>query len=73
MLEFIVNYWYVFAIAAGVLLLGLFGYIIDRKKYDQYRQEIMHENGIDNTVNNNANISEVVQPAPVEQTPEENK
>ena len=70
MLEFIVNYWYIFAIAAGVLLLGLIGYIVDRKKYDQYREEIMHENEIDNSLSQSANVSEVAPIIQVEETPE---
>lgn len=68
MLEFIVNYWYIFAIAAGVLLLGLIGYIVDRKKYDQYREEILHESGVANSLSQTANVSEV---APIIQVDEQ--
>jgi len=71
MLEFIVNYWYIFAIVAGVLVLGLFGYIMDRKKYDQYREEILHESGVDTSLSSNANISEVADIIPVETAPVE--
>ena len=46
MLEFVVTNWIIFVIIAVVLLLGLFGYIMDRKKYNDYREEILNENGI---------------------------
>ena len=46
MLEFVVTNWMIFVIIAVVLLLGLFGYIMDRKKYNDYREEILSENGI---------------------------
>ena len=69
MLEFIVNYWYIFAIAAGVLVLGLIGYIVDRKKYDQYREEIFHESGLDNSLTQSANVSEVADIIPVDNEP----
>ena len=69
MLEFIVNYWYIFAIVAGVLVLGLIGYIVDRKKYDQYRDEILHENGLDNSLTQSANVSEVADVIQVEEQP----
>ena len=72
MLDFIVNYWYIFVIVAGVLVLGLVGYIVDRKKYDQYRNEILQESSMDSS-KQNANVSEVAQPVPVEQASEETK
>ena len=67
MLDFVVNYWYIFAIAAGVLLLGLIGYIVDRKKYDQYREEILHESSLDNSFSQSANVSEVATAIPVQE------
>ena len=45
MLEFVVSNWIIFVIVAVVLLLGLFGYIMDRKKYNDYRDEILSGNG----------------------------
>ena len=41
MLKFIAGNWIIFVIIAGVLLLGLFGYIIDRKKFEDYKNEIL--------------------------------
>ncbi|MCR5224321.1 MAG: hypothetical protein K6C11_04160 [Bacilli bacterium] len=59
MLDFIINYWIVFVVIAIVLLLGLFGYMMDRKKYDEYRDEIINEGNAANTLSSRANVSEV--------------
>lgn len=59
MLDFIINYWVVFVVIAIVLLLGLFGYMMDRKKYDEYRDEIINEGNATNTLSSRANVSEV--------------
>ncbi len=59
MLEFIINYWVIFVVIAIVLLLGLFGYMMDRKKYDEYRDEIINEGRAANTLSSHANVSEV--------------
>ncbi len=59
MLEILINYWYIFAIIAGVLLLGLFGYIMDRKKYDEYKQEILSNSGDTNSLSEQTNIAGV--------------
>lgn len=59
MLDFIINNWVVFVVVAIVLLLGLFGYIMDRKKYDEYRDEIINEGKAANTLSSHANVSEV--------------
>ena len=43
MLEFVISNYILFIVAAVVLLLGLFGYLMDKKKYKQYREEIVNE------------------------------
>ena len=43
MLEFVISNYIIFIVAAVVLLLGLFGYMMDKKKYKQYREEIANE------------------------------
>ena len=67
-MEFIINYWYIFVIVAVVLLLGLFGYMMDRKKYDEYREEIINEGRASNTLASSANVSEVANIVKVEET-----
>lgn len=59
MLEFVINYWYIFVIIAVVLLLGLFGYIMDRKKYDEYREEILTGGKDTNSLSEQTNIAGV--------------
>lgn len=49
-MEFIIRYWYIFAIVAAFLLLGLIGYILDRKKYEKYKKEIIESGGVDISV-----------------------
>jgi hypothetical protein len=46
-MEFIIRYWYIFAIIAAFLLLGLLGYILDRKRYEKYKKEIIESGGAD--------------------------
>ena len=41
MLEFIITNYLIFIIIAIVLLIGLFGYMMDRKKYNDYIKEIL--------------------------------
>ena len=72
MLDFIVNYWYIFAIVAGVLVLGLIGYIVDRKKYDQYREEILHEGSLETSLSQSANVTEVADVIPVQEEQQTN-
>lgn len=43
MLEFIISNYILFVVIGIVLLLGLFGYMMDKKKYKQYREEIVNE------------------------------
>lgn len=45
-MDFIVSNYAIFIIIAVVLLLGLFGYMMDRKKYEKYREEIINEERI---------------------------
>ena len=59
MLKFVINYWYIFVIIAVVLLLGLFGYIMDRKKYDEYREEILTGGKDTNSLSEQTNIAGV--------------
>jgi hypothetical protein len=70
MLEFIIANWIIFVVVAIVLLLGLFGYIMDRKKYDEYIDEIINEGVAANTLSAHANVSEV---APVVQVQDQNQ
>ncbi len=49
-MNFIISNYYLFIIIAVVLLLGLFGYIMDRKKYEKYREEIINEERIANAL-----------------------
>ena len=57
MLDFIITNYLIFIVIAVVLLLGLFGYMMDRKKYEEYRKEILEADGVLNDrpdkVNNN--------------------
>jgi len=46
-MEFIIKYWYIFALIAAFLLLGLLGYILDRKRYEKYKKEIIESGGVD--------------------------
>ena len=46
-MEFIIRYWYIFALVAGFIFLGLLGYILDRKKYEKYKKEIIESGAAD--------------------------
>ena len=46
MLEFIISNYIIFVVIAIILLLGLFGYMMDRKKYEEYRDEIINQDKI---------------------------
>lgn len=43
MLEFVISNYNIFIIIAIILLLGLIGYIVDRRKYEKYREELINE------------------------------
>ena len=51
MLEFIITNYLIFIIIAIVLLLGLFGYMMDRKKYNDYRKEILESDKASEVLN----------------------
>ncbi len=67
MLEFIISNYIIFIVIAIVLLLGLFGYMMDKKKYEQYREEIVNEERAINTLETNPEISNVASPVPMAQ------
>ena len=46
MLEFIISNYIIFVVIAIILLLGLFGYMMDRKKYEEYRDEIINQDKV---------------------------
>ena len=65
-----VNY-ILFIVAAVVLLLGLFGYLMDKKKYKQYREEIVNEQKAIETFEYEPNIQNVATPVAVDNVAEE--
>ena len=67
MLEFIITNYLIFIIIAIVLLLGLFGYMMDRKKYNDYRREILESDKASEVLNSKAEINQV-SPINVEDT-----
>lgn len=67
MLEFIISNYIIFIVIAIVLLLGLFGYMMDKKKYEQYREEIINEERAINTLESSPEISNVASPVPMAQ------
>lgn len=69
-MEFIIANYVLFLVIAGVLLLGLFGYFMDRKKYEDYRKEILNENRAINTLNSEATINNVAEKINVEESNE---
>ena len=60
MLEFIITNYLIFIIIAIVLLLGLFGYMMDRKKYNDYRKEILESDKASEVLNSKAEINQVI-------------
>ena len=67
MLEFIISNYIIFIVIAIVLLLGLFGYMMDKKKYEQYREELINEERAINTLESRPEISNVASPVPTAQ------
>lgn len=59
MLEFIITNYLIFIIIAIVLLLGLFGYMMDRKKYNDYRKEILESDKASEVLNSKVEINQV--------------
>ena len=56
MLDFILANYIIFIVIGIVLLLGLFGYMMDKKKYNDYREEILNEDKAIETLESNPNI-----------------
>jgi hypothetical protein len=69
MLEFIITHYIIFIIAAIILLLGLFGYMMDKKKYEQYRDELINEERALDVLEAQATVSNVAAAVPVAQDP----
>lgn len=69
MLEFIISNYIIFIIIAIVLLLGLFGYMMDRKKYNDYRKEILET---ENILDSKPDIQSVQTPINVDSIQEKN-
>lgn len=68
MLDFILANYIIFIVIGIVLLLGLFGYMMDKKKYNDYREEILKEDKAMETLESNPNIQDVVTPITVQDT-----
>lgn len=66
MLEFIISNYMIFIVIAVILLLGLFGYMVDKKKYKQYREEIINEERALNTLASQPEIQNVAAPVLVD-------
>ena len=62
----IISNYMVFIVIAVVLLLGLFGYMMDRKKYEQYREEIANEERALDMLQAQPDISAVATPVQVD-------
>ena len=75
MLDFILANYIIFIVIGIVLLLGLFGYMMDKKKYNDYRDEILKEDKVMETLESAPNIQEVATPVTVQndQVTEESK
>lgn len=62
MLDIIISNYIVFIVIGIILLLGLFGYMMDKKKYQEYREEILNEDKYSAALNANPNIQAVATP-----------
>ena len=62
MLEFVISNYIMFIVAGIVLLLGLFGYMMDKKKYKQYRDEIVNEQKAIDSLENAPDIDNIATP-----------
>ena len=67
-MEFIVGNYAIFLVIAIVLLLGLFGYMMDRKRYEKYRQEIINEERVVDALEAAPNVGEVNMDGMIPQT-----
>lgn len=72
MLDFVITNYLLFIIIAVVLLLGLFGYMMDRKKYNDYRKEILESDKELELLNSKPEISNVATPLSVDKMEEKN-
>lgn len=64
--ESVVANYMIFIVIAIVLLLGLFGYMMDRKKYEQYREEIANQERTFDMLEAQPNVNAVAAPVPVD-------
>ena len=64
MLEFIIAHYIIFIVIGIVLLLGLFGYIMDRRKYKEYRDEILKDSALEDSLMNQPELSNVAKHTP---------
>ena len=64
MLEFIISHYIIFIVIGIVLLLGLFGYIMDRRKYKEYRDEILKDSALEDSLMSSPELSNVAKHTP---------
>ena len=64
MLEFVIAHYIIFIVIGIVLLLGLFGYIMDRRKYKEYRNEILKDNALEDSLMSQPELSNVAKHSP---------
>lgn len=64
MLEFIIAHYIIFIVIGIVLLLGLFGYIMDRRKYKEYRDEILKDTAFEDSLMSQPELSNVAKHTP---------
>jgi len=65
-MEFIISNYVLFIVLGIVLLLGLFGYMVDKKKYKKYREEIIQEGKIVESLESSPNVDTIATPVAVE-------
>lgn len=70
MLEFIISNYIIFIVIAIVLVLGLFGYMVDRKKYQEYREEIINQDKALDMLESQPDIQNVATPVLVDVAPQ---
>ena len=63
-LGWLITNWFVIIVIAAIILFGFIGYMVDRKKYDQYRQEILNEEYAASTMQAIPGINEVADVIP---------
>ncbi len=65
MLDFVISNYIIFIVIAVILLLGLLGYMMDKKKYEQYREEIINEGRTIDALEAEPDIDTIAQPVPL--------